>query len=138
MTPTNPRTSKPVNPPSLAKPAGYSHGILSLNGERLLFLGGQVGWDTSGRIVSERFPLQFAQALDNLLAVVTEAGGTPESIVQLRVYVVDKREYSACLPEIGTLWRERMGRHYPAMALVQVADLLEEGAKVEIEGMAVL
>lgn len=131
--------SRRIDPETLAKPVGYSHGVLVSEGARLLFLGGQVGWDREGRLVGPGdFAAQFARALDNLLAVVREAGGEAANIAQLRVYVRDKRQYLACVKELGAIWRERMGRHYPAMALVQVADLLEEGALVEIEGMAVL
>jgi enamine deaminase RidA (YjgF/YER057c/UK114 family) len=125
-----------VNPPELAKPRGYSHGIRG-RGE-LLFVAGQVGWDAGARITSDDFVAQFAQALDNVLAVVRAAGGAPESLARLTVYVVDKAEYMAAAKALGGAWRERMGRHYPAMALVEVKSLLEPGAKVEIEATAVL
>lgn len=125
-----------VNPPQLAKPRGYSHGVKG-RGE-LLFVAGQIGWDAEARLVSDDFVAQFAQALDNVLAVVRSAGGAPESVARLTVYVADKAEYVAAARALGAAWRERMGRHYPAMALVEVKSLLEPGARVEIEATAIL
>ena len=128
-----------VNPPALVRPSGYSHGLLVEEGRRLLFLGGQISWDQEGRLLGGGdFLAQFTRALENLLQVVREAGGVPENIVQMRILVLDKREYLARRREVGEVWRRLMGRHYPAMALLQVAGLLEEEARVEIEGMAVL
>ncbi len=129
-------TARPVNPATLAPARGYSHGMRG-SGE-LLFVAGQVGWDAAGRLVSDDFARQFGQALDNVLAVVREAGGRPESIGRLTIYVVDKGEYLARARDVGVVYRERMGRHFPAMALVEVKSLLEAGAKVEIEATAVL
>ena len=126
----------PVNPPGLAKPRGYSHGMIGTG--TLLFVAGQIGWDGTGRMVSTDFVSQFAQALDNVLAVVREAGGEPTSVARLTIYVTDKELYRSGLQEVGRVYRERMGRHYPAMALVEVRSLLEDGAKVEIEATAVL
>ena len=126
-----------INPPELASPSGYAHGVSVEGARKLLFLGGQVGWDARGQMESG-FAAQFARALDNLLATVREAGGEATSIVQLRIYVLDRHEYASARKELGRMWRERFGRHYPAIALVQVAALLEEGALVEIEGMAVI
>lgn len=125
-----------VNPPQLAKPRGYSHGVKG-RGE-LLFVAGQIGWDAQARLVSDDFVAQFAQALDNVLAVVRSAGGAPESVARLTIYVADKAEYVAAARALGAAWRERMGRHYPAMALVEVKSLLEPGARVEIEATAIL
>jgi enamine deaminase RidA (YjgF/YER057c/UK114 family) len=125
-----------VNPPQLARPRGYSHGVKG-QGE-ILFVAGQIGWDAAARIVSDDFVAQFAQALDNVLAVVRAAGGAPESVARLTVYVVDKAEYLAGAKALGAAWRQRMGRHYPAMALVEVKSLLEPGARVEIEATALL
>ncbi len=125
-----------VNPPQLAKPRGYSHGVKG-RGE-LLFVAGQIGWDAEARLVSDDFVAQFAQALDNVLAVVRSAGGAPESVARLTIYVADKAEYVAAARALGAAWRERMGRHYPAMALVEVKSLLEPGARVEIEATAIL
>ncbi len=126
-----------IAPSSLAPARGYSNGIV-LSGTRTLFVAGQVGWDREAKIVSSDLTAQFAQALDNVLAVVRESGGTPEHIGRFTIYVTDKQRYLAATKAIGAAYRERMGRHYPAMALVEVKDLLEEGALVEIEATAVL
>jgi enamine deaminase RidA (YjgF/YER057c/UK114 family) len=127
-----------INPESLGRPRGYSNGVLAEAGGRLLFVAGQIAWDGGRRLVSEDFVEQFERALSNVLAVVAEAGGTPESVARLVVYVTDKREYAARTREVGARWRALMGRHYPAMALVEVSALLEDGAKVEIEATAVV
>jgi len=118
-----------INPADWAAPKGYSNGVL-VEGGSLLFVAGQVGWDRDCRIVSDDFAKQFAQALDNVLHIVESAGGQATSI--------DKREYVAGLKEIGIAYRALMGRHYPAMTLVEVSALLEDSAKVEIEAMAVV
>ena len=125
-----------VNPPELPRPRGFSHGVLGEG--RVLFVAGQVGWDGAGVIVSGRFEDQFDQALANVLAVIAAAGGTPESLARLTIFVVDKAAYVAAREEIGARYRERMGRHYPAMTLVEVKSLLEPRALVEIEATAVL
>ena len=124
-----------INPPDLGPPVGYSNGVV-IESSRLLFVSGQVAWDKEHRIVSGDFVAQFERALENFLEVVRQSGGRPESVAQMRVYVTDKAEYVGRMKEIGVCWRTRMGRHFPAMALVQVSALLEEGAKVEIEGVA--
>ncbi|HEV3470786.1 MAG TPA: RidA family protein [Pyrinomonadaceae bacterium] len=129
---------KVINPASLGRPRGYANGVLTPPGARLLFVAGQVGWDERQRLVGEDFVEQFDRALRNVLEVVREAGGAPGSLARLVVYVTDKREYASRTREIGERWRALMGRHYPAMALVEVKSLLEDGAKVEIEGTAVL
>jgi enamine deaminase RidA (YjgF/YER057c/UK114 family) len=129
---------KHINPESLGRPRGYTNGLLTTPGVRLLFIAGQVGWDESQALVGEDFVEQFDRALRNVLAVVGEAGGEPGGLARLVVYVTDKREYLARTGEIGERWRALMGRHYPAMTLVEVKSLLEDGAKVEIEGIAVL
>jgi len=126
----------PVNPESLAPPRGYSHGMKG-SGDAV-FVAGQIAWDREGRMVSDDFVEQFAQALDNVLAVVAAAGGTPASVARMVVYVTDKREYLRRLSDLGGAWRRRMGRHYPAMALVEVKSLLEDGAQVEIEATALV
>ena len=126
-----------INPPSLSPPRGYNHGILRFSGG-LLSIAGQVAWDREERIVSDVLADQFDQALRNVLAVVTEAGGTPESIVKLTIFVTDAREYLAQQKAIGAAYRRRMGKHFPAMSLVQVAALIEEGARIEIEGLAII
>jgi enamine deaminase RidA (YjgF/YER057c/UK114 family) len=128
-----------VNPPSLTQPRGYTHGIKTLGASALLFLGGQVGWDKNGHLVGENdIVTQFDQALENLLAVVRESGGRAENIVKLNIYVTDKQAYLSKARETGQAYRKHMGKHFPAMTLVEVKSLYEEGAMVEIEGMAVL
>lgn len=127
-----------INPESLGRPRGYANGVVAPPGGAWLFIAGQIGWDEGQRIVSADFVAQFERALSNVLAVVSEAGGAPEQIARLVVYVTDKEEYRARQSEIGASWRKLMGRHFPAMALVEVKALLEDDAKVEIEGIAVL
>ncbi len=127
-----------INPEVLGAPRGYSNGVLAPAGGRLLFVAGQIGWNGRQQLVSDDFVEQFDRALANLITVVIEAGGGPENIARLVIYVTDKREYRARTREIGLRWRALMGRHFPAMALVEVKGLLEDAAKVEIEGIAVL
>lgn len=127
---------KIINPPELPEPKGYSNGLIAQG--RVLFVAGQIGWGGEGTLVSDRFTDQFDQALFNVLAVVRAAGGTPESVGRLTIYVLDKTEYQAAQREVGERYRARMGRHYPAMTLVEVQSLLEPGALVEIEATAVL
>ncbi len=131
-------TLKPINPETLGAPRGYSNGVLADAGGKLLFVAGQVGWNKEQTIVSENFFEQFDRALENVIAVVTEAGGSPSQIARLVIYVTDKKEYKLSLKEIGETYRARMGKHYPAMVLVEVQDLLEDKAKVEIEAVAIL
>jgi enamine deaminase RidA (YjgF/YER057c/UK114 family) len=97
-----------------------------------------VGWDENQELVAAGFAEQFARALGNVVTVVREAGGRPEHLVRLTIYVTDCRDYLAALEEIGDAYRGIMGRHYPAMALLEVQALLEPGARVEIEGTAAL
>jgi enamine deaminase RidA (YjgF/YER057c/UK114 family) len=129
---------RPINPAELGAPRGYSNGMLAAAGARLLFVAGQVGWNEDQRIVGDGFAVQFARALANVVTVVREACGQPQHLARLTIYVVDRQEYLASLAEIGAVYRGIMGRHYPAMALVEVSALLEPGAKVEIEGTAAL
>jgi enamine deaminase RidA (YjgF/YER057c/UK114 family) len=131
-------TLESINPEQLGKPSGYSNGVMCEPGARLLFIAGQIGWDQDGRIVSDDFVEQFDRALANVLQVLVTAGGTPDRIARLVIYVTDKEEYRGRMREIGERWRHRMGSHYPAMALVEVKGLLEDGAKIEIEGIAAL
>jgi len=131
-------TLKPINPETLGPPRGYSNGVLADAGGRVLFVAGQVAWNKTQTIVSENFVKQFDRALENVIAVVTEAGGSPNQIARLVIYVTDKKEYKLSLKEIGETYRARMGKHYPAMVLVEVQDLLEDKAKVEIEAVAIL
>jgi enamine deaminase RidA (YjgF/YER057c/UK114 family) len=127
-----------INPEELGAPRGYSHGMLAPSGARMLFVAGQVGWDESQELVGDGFAEQFARALVNVVTVVRHAGGGPGHLARLTIYVTDHRDYLASLEEIGAAYRQIMGRHYPAMALVEVKALLEPGAKVEIEGTAAL
>jgi enamine deaminase RidA (YjgF/YER057c/UK114 family) len=127
-----------INPESLGPARGYSNGVLAPAGGRLLFVAGQIAWDERQKIVGADFVSQFDRALANVLAVVAEAGGRPDQIARLVIYVTDKEEYRRRRREVGLRWRERMGRHFPAMALVEVKGLLEDEAKVEIEAVAVI
>ena len=129
---------KLINPDSLGAPRGYSNGVLAEAGGRLLFVAGQVGWDERQTIVSDSFVDQFDRALANVVAVVTKAGGAPDQIARLVLYVTSKKEYNESLREIGESYRARMGRHFPAMVLVEVKGLLDDRAKIEIEAVAVL
>lgn len=128
----------PINPAALGAPRGYSNGMLAPAGGRLLFVAGQVAWDGGQRLVAGGFVEQFAQALANVVAVVREAGGGPEHLARLTIYVADRRQYLADLEAVGAAYRSVMGRHFPAMALVEVQALLEPGALVEVEATAVL
>ena len=127
-----------INPESLGPPHGYANGVLAETGGRLLFIAGQIGWDENQKICGDDLVKQFDQALANVISVVTEAGGRPEQVARLVIYVTDKSEYKEHMTEIGACYRARMGRHFPAMVLVEVKSLLEDGAKVEIEATAVL
>jgi enamine deaminase RidA (YjgF/YER057c/UK114 family) len=128
--------SRPVEPPGWIKPRGYSHGM-GARGE-VVAIAGQIAWNLRGELVGESFVEQFEQALANVVEVVRAAGGLPEHLVSLTIYVTDRAEYLAALAEVGQAYRRVMGRHYPAMALVMVAGLLDPAAKVEIQGLAVL
>jgi enamine deaminase RidA (YjgF/YER057c/UK114 family) len=128
--------SKVVTPSFFPKPRGYANGILGEG--RSLYISGQIAWDKDAHIVSDDFATQFLQALDNVIAIVREAGGGTEHIVKLLAFVTDLDKYRAAQPAIGEGWRSRMGKYYPAMSLVKVAGLLEPGALVEIEGVALL
>ena len=125
-----------VSPPDFPKARGYSNGVVASG--RTLFVSGQIAWDKDAHIVSPDFATQFLQAMDNVVAVVRAAGGGTEHIAKLLVFVTDLDAYRAATRAIGEGWRERMGKHYPAMSLVKVAGLLEPGALVEIEGVAML
>ena len=127
---------KVVNPAHFPKPRGYSNGVIGTG--RHLYVAGQIGWDKDARIVSPDFATQFLQALDNVIGVVREAGGATDHIVKLLVFVTDLDAYRAATRAIGEGWRARFGKYYPSMSLVKVAGLLEPGALVEIEGVALL
>jgi enamine deaminase RidA (YjgF/YER057c/UK114 family) len=127
-----------INPQELGAPRGYANGMLGPVGGRLLCIAGQIAWDGEQRLVAEDFAGQFAQALANVVTVVRTAGGEPHHLAQLTLYVTDKDEYLATLPAVGAAYRRLMGKHFPTMALVEVKGLLEPGAKVEIQGLAIL
>jgi len=130
-------TFKLINPASLGTPRGYSNGVLTDSGGRLLFVAEQIGWDEKQSLVSDDFVAQFDRALANVVAVVIAAGGEPHQIARLTLYVTDKREYVNRREEIGHSYRAHLGKHFPAMALVEVKSLVDDGAKVEIEAVAV-
>lgn len=127
-----------INPESLGAPRGYSNGLLADAGGRLLFIAGQIAWDQDHKIVSKDFVEQFDKALENVVIVARAAGGEPTHIARLLIFVIDKIEYVERTKEVGERYRKHMGKHFPAMALVQVRGLLDDAAKVEIEGIAVL
>jgi enamine deaminase RidA (YjgF/YER057c/UK114 family) len=125
-----------LQPPDWAQPRGYSNGI-SAEGT-LVFVAGQIGWNASCRFETDDLAAQTRQALENIVAVLAEAGAVPTDITRMTWYITDKMEYLAATREIGHAYRDTIGAHYPAMTLVQVAALLEERAKVEIEVTAVV
>lgn len=127
-----------INPQSLGAPSGYSNGLLTEAGGRLLFIAGQIAWNESHKIVSDDFVEQFDKALENVMTVVSAAGGKASDIARLVIYVTEKQEYLDNLKTVGERYRKHLGKHFPAMVLVQVAGLVDNAAKVEIEGIAVL
>lgn len=125
-----------LQPGGWPRPKGYSNGIAAQG--RQVFVAGQVGWDAEGRFAGGGLAGQVKQALSNIVAVLAEAGGRPEHIVRLTWFVTSRDEYHAELSEIGAAYRAAMGKHFPAMSVVQVVALMETEAKVEIEATAVL
>ncbi|HEX5795059.1 MAG TPA: RidA family protein [Geminicoccaceae bacterium] len=125
-----------LQPPGWPRPRGYANGVAAEG--RLVFVAGQIGWDESGTVVADDLVRQVQQTLENTLAVLREAGAGPEHVVRMTWYITDKRDYLARAREIGEAYRALMGRHYPAMAVVEVKALIEDGAKVEIETTAVV
>ncbi len=125
-----------VNPTSWPRPRGYANGILATG--PTLFVAGQIGWTPEGVFEKKDFIGQFDQALANVLAVVEAAGGGATSVVRMTVYVTDLDAYRKALSSIGEVWKRRLGRHFPAMALVGVAGLVEKEALVEIEATAII
>jgi enamine deaminase RidA (YjgF/YER057c/UK114 family) len=124
-----------LQPPGWPEPKGYANGMLAEG--RLVFVGGQIGWDSSGAFAPD-LAGQVRQTLLNIVAVLAEAGARPEHVARLTWYVTDREDYVAHQREIGAAYREVMGRHFPAMAVVQVLALVEPEARVEIEATAVL
>ena len=127
-----------INPRALGAPKGFAHGLLAPAGARLLFVAGQTAVDANGVVSSREFAAQFDAALARVLMVVQEAGGTAAHVARMTVFVSDLDAYLASRQVLGEVWRSRMGTHYPAMALVEVNRLVDAGATVEIEAMAVI
>ena len=128
-----------VQPEGWKKPKGYANAVVLSGASKLVFAAGQIAWDAEQRLVGRGdFGAQFEQALRNVVAVLAAAGAKPEHIVRLTVYVTDKQMYVAHAKKIGVLWKDLVGRHYPSMSLVEVADLLEQGALVELEATAAI
>ena len=125
-----------LQPPGWPRPKGYANGVAARGLQ--VHVSGMVGWDAEGRFHTDDFVGQTRQALSNVLAVLAEAGAGPQHIVRMTWYVLDKREYLGAGPALGAAYRELIGRHYPAMSAVQVAGLMEERARVEIEVTAVV
>ena len=125
-----------LHPANWRRPAGYAYGLVAEG--RTVFLGGQVGWNADQKFESSDFVDQARQALENIVIILAEAGGRPEHLVRLTWFVTNKREYLDGLHDLGRAYREVLGRHYPAMSLVQVVALVEDEAKVEVEATAVL
>ena len=124
-------------PAGWAPPIGYSNGIAARPG-RIVFIAGQVGWDAQQRFHSADIVPQLDQALRNVLAVLAEAGGRPEHICRVTAYCCDKPAYLAARPELGAIWKRLMGRHFPAMSMIFVSDLLDAPGKIELEATAVV
>jgi enamine deaminase RidA (YjgF/YER057c/UK114 family) len=127
-----------VNPPVLGAPRGFSHGLLAPAGSRLLFVGGQTAADAEGRIAETGFVPQFEAALTRVLTVVATAGGRPEHVARMTIFVTELDAYLESRPVLGETWSRLMGSHYPAMALVEVKRLVDVDATVEIEATAVI
>jgi enamine deaminase RidA (YjgF/YER057c/UK114 family) len=127
---------KCLQPPSWVRPKGYANGVIASG--RTVFVSGMIGWDANAKLVSEDFVGQARQALKNIVEVLSEAGGKPAHIVRMNWYVVDKNEYVGAYKQLGVIYREIIGRHYPAMTAVQVTSLVEDAARVEIEVTAVI
>ncbi len=125
-----------LQPPSWARPRGYSNGVATSG--QLIFISGQIGWDEQCQFQTNDFVGQARQALENIIAILAEADGKPEHITRLTWYVVDKREYLDNGRALGEVYREVIGKHYPAMTAVQVTALMEDAARVEIEATAVI
>ncbi len=124
-------------PPGWAPPIGYANGIAAKPG-RIVFIAGQVGWDAQQRFHSEDVAPQFEQALKNVLEVLAQAGGRAEHICRITAFCCDKPAYLAARPELGRIWRAQMGRHFPAMSMIFVSDLLDNPGKIELEATAVV
>lgn len=124
-------------PKGWAPPIGYANGIAVAPG-RIVFIAGQVGWDAAQKFHSTEVAPQFDQALQNVLAVLAEAGGGPEHICRITAFCCDKPAYLAARPQLGAIWKRLMGRHYPCMSMIFVSDLLDSPGKIELEATAVV
>lgn len=124
-------------PEGWAPPIGYANGI-EVDAGRIVFLAGQVGWNAQQVFESDRLVPQFEQALKNILAVLAEAGGRAEHICRMTAYCCDKPSYMAARAQLGPIWRALMGKHYPAMSMIFVSDLLDHPGKIELEATAVV
>jgi enamine deaminase RidA (YjgF/YER057c/UK114 family) len=125
-----------LHPPGWPRAKGYSNGVAARG--RTVCVSGMVGWDAQGQFKTDDFVAQARQALENIVAVLAEAGARPEHIVRMTWYVLDKREYLTRAAELGAAYRDVIGRHYPAMSAVQVSGLMEDRARVEIEATAIV
>jgi len=127
---------KVLQPTGWSPPTGYANGIAASG--TLVFIAGQVGWDAQQKFHSEELPAQFEQALQNVLAVLAAAGGRPEHLCRMTAFCCDKPAYLAARQDLGRIWRRLIGRHYPAMSMIFVADLLDFPARIELEATAVI
>jgi enamine deaminase RidA (YjgF/YER057c/UK114 family) len=127
---------KVLQPPGWAPPVGYANGIAARGS--VVFVAGQVGWDAAQKFHSGDVAPQFEQALRNVLAVLAEAGARPEHICRITAYCCDKPAYLAARPQLGRIWKALMGKHYPAMSMIFVSDLLDAPGKIELEATAVI
>ena len=132
-----PSAMQTLLPEGWKPPIGYANGVV-VDAGRIVFIAGQVGWRADQVFESEDLVPQFRQALDNVLAVLAAAGGRPEHICRMTAYCCDKAAYLAARKQLGAIWRERMGAHYPAMSMIFVSDLLDHPGKIELEATAVL
>jgi enamine deaminase RidA (YjgF/YER057c/UK114 family) len=126
-----------LHPKGWASPVGYSNGIVAGPG-RIVFIAGQVGWDEQQKFQTAELAPQFEQALKNILAVLAETGGRPEHVCRITGFCCDKKGYLAGRRELGKIWKRYMGRHYPAMSMIFVSDLLDSPGKIELEATAVV
>jgi enamine deaminase RidA (YjgF/YER057c/UK114 family) len=127
---------KVLHPASWQAPVGYANGIAAQG--TVVFVAGQVGWNAQQQFESVEIAPQFEQALKNVLAVLAEAGGRPEHICRITAFCCDKPAYLAARSELGRIWRQHMGRHYPAMSMIFVSDLLDSPGRIELEATAVI
>jgi len=127
-----------INPEALGAPRGWNNGVLAPKNGRILFIAGQAGWETDLPGTPPPFTEQFARALDRVLAIIREAGGGPTDLARLTIYVTNVAEYHGSVKELGAIWRARLEKHYPAVALLEVKGLVDRGAVVEMEATAVI